>query len=121
MCIIIIKNNKKLIKTETLLASAIKNPHGMGVLWLDKWNVTYHDSEDYMILKTQRPYIAHFRYATVGAVNRANCHPFTLMKMRYYFRMVQCMDLATRKRQTLSIWQRYYLTYHAIGGRVYWR
>lgn len=78
MCIIIIKNNKKLIKTETLLASAIKNPDGLGILWLDTWNVTYHDSKDYMELKTQRPYIAHFRYATVGKVCRANCHPFNI-------------------------------------------
>lgn len=67
MCIIIVKNNNKLIKTETLMTSAVKNPHGLGILWLDKWNITYHDSKDFMVLKTQRPYIAHFRYATVGS------------------------------------------------------
>lgn len=85
MCIIIIKNNKKLIKTETLMTSAVKNPHGLGVLWLDKWNVTYHDSDEYMILKTQRPYIAHFRYATVGKVCRENCHPFNITDKEILF------------------------------------
>ena len=58
MCIIIIKNNKKLIKTETLdAASALKNPDGLGILWLDKWEITYHDSADYMQLKTTRPFV----------------------------------------------------------------
>ena len=66
MCVIIIKDNKKVISTNTLVASASINPHGLGVLWLDKWKVTYHDSNDFMILKTDRPFIAHFRYATVG-------------------------------------------------------
>ena len=98
MCIIIIKNNKKLIKTETLLASAIKNPHGLGVLWLDKWNVTYHDSEDYMVLKTQRPYIAHFRYATVGAVNRANCHPFNINEDEILFQNGTVHGLGNKKK-----------------------
>ena len=85
MCIIIIKDNKKQIKTETLIASSVKNPDGLGVLWLDKWNVTYHDSTDYMILKTKRPYIAHFRYATIGEVSKANCHPFDINKDNILF------------------------------------
>jgi gamma-glutamylcyclotransferase (GGCT)/AIG2-like uncharacterized protein YtfP len=38
--------------------------------------VTYHKSSEYKILNVDRPYIAHFRYATVGAVGRDNTHPF---------------------------------------------
>lgn len=78
MCILIIKDNKDIINTDTLVASAAINPHGLGVLWLDDWNVTYHDSSDFMMLSTERPYIAHFRYATIGAINQENCHPFNI-------------------------------------------
>tara|TARA_R100001460_G_scaffold16719_6_gene36411 strand:- start:190 stop:1188 length:999 start_codon:yes stop_codon:yes gene_type:complete len=98
MCIIIIKNNKKLIKTETLLTSAIKNPDGLGILWLDTWKVTYHDSKDYMELKTQRPYIAHFRYATVGKVCRANCHPFHIDDDNILFQNGTVHGLGNKKK-----------------------
>ena len=78
MCIIIVKDNNKLISNDTLIASATINQHGLGVLWLDSYKVTYHDSKDYMLLKTKRPYIAHFRYATVGKISVENCHPFKI-------------------------------------------
>jgi len=78
MCIIIVKDSKKLISNDILIASAAINPHGLGVLWLDSYKVTYHDSNDYMLLKTKRPYIAHFRYATVGKISLDNCHPFKI-------------------------------------------
>ena len=52
------------------------NPHGLGIIWLDTFEVTYHKSKDYKTLLTERPFIAHFRYATKGAVNLANTHPF---------------------------------------------
>ena len=98
MCIIIIKDNKKQIKTETLIASSVKNPDGLGVLWLDKWNVTYHDSTDYMILKTKRPYIAHFRYATIGEVSKANCHPFDINKDNILFQNGTVYGLGNKKK-----------------------
>lgn len=78
MCIIIIKDNNKALDYNTLVASASINPHGLGVLWLDKWNVEYYDSTEYMVLATTRPFIAHFRYATVGKVSPENCHPFSI-------------------------------------------
>ena len=52
------------------------NPHGLGIIWLDTFEVTYHKSKDYKTLLTERPFIAHFRYATKGAINLANTHPF---------------------------------------------
>lgn len=52
------------------------NPHGLGIMWLDTFEVTYHKSSEYQELATDRPYIAHFRYATVGAINKENTHPF---------------------------------------------
>jgi gamma-glutamylaminecyclotransferase len=86
MCIIIVKqDNDKVIRQDTLIASATKNPHGLGVLWLDKWNIEYFNSEDYRVLLTKRPFIAHFRYATVGKVSRENCHPFNINKNEVLF------------------------------------
>ena len=61
---------------EILKNSARINPHGLGIVWLDTYKVSYHNSKEYNLLKTDRPFIAHFRYATVGAVNRENTHPF---------------------------------------------
>ena len=79
MCVIIIKNqsNKRLSKS-TLLKASIYNPDGLGVVWLDTKEVKYYDSEDYNVLYVNRPFIAHFRKATVGLVSRENCHPFRI-------------------------------------------
>ena len=56
------------------------NPHGLGIVWLDTFDVTYHNSSEYKKLNTHRPFIAHFRYATIGAINRENTHPFVCGK-----------------------------------------
>lgn len=45
-------------------------------MWLDTFEVEYYESKKYAVLNTERPFIAHFRYATVGAVNQENTHPF---------------------------------------------
>ena len=76
MCVIIIKQKDKRIKKETLKTSAKINPHGLGIVWLDTFEVTYHKSNEYAVLYTERPFIAHFRYATIGKVNKENTHPF---------------------------------------------
>ena len=98
MCVIIIKDSNKLISTNTLVASASINPHGLGILWLDKWNITYHDSNEFMVLKTDRPFIAHFRYATVGAVNKANCHPFNINNDEVLFQNGTVWNLGNKKK-----------------------
>lgn len=77
MCIIIIKQKEKQkVSKEVLKTSSKINPHGLGIVWLDTFEVSYHKSKEYSILNTNRPYIAHFRYATIGKVNRSNTHPF---------------------------------------------
>jgi gamma-glutamylaminecyclotransferase len=76
MCIIIIKQKQNSVPMEILKNSARINPHGLGIVWLDTYSVSYHKSKDYNLLNTTRPFIAHFRYATVGEVNRENTHPF---------------------------------------------
>jgi gamma-glutamylaminecyclotransferase len=80
MCVIIIKQQGLKVSAETLKTSARINPHGLGIIWLDTYEVEYHKSTDYNKLNTDRPYIAHFRYATVGVIGRANTHPFVCGK-----------------------------------------
>jgi len=76
MCVIIIKQKGKKVPQEVAKTSARINPHGLGVVWLDTFEVTYHKSAEYKVFDTKRPFIAHFRYATVGAINKENTHPF---------------------------------------------
>lgn len=76
MCIIIIKQKGMTLPKEVAKTSSRINPHGLGVIWLDTFEVTYHQSNQYKVLDTDRPFICHFRYATVGAVNQSNTHPF---------------------------------------------
>ena len=76
MCVIIIKQKGMTLPKEVAKTSGRINPHGLGVIWLDTFEVTYHQSSQYKVLDTDRPFIAHFRYATIGAVNKENTHPF---------------------------------------------
>ena len=85
MCVIIIKDNDKIINRETLMASSIINPDGLGILWLDTYKVEKMDSKEWEMLRTKRPFIAHFRYATVGKVDISNCHPFNINKDNILF------------------------------------
>ena len=76
MCVIIIKQKGKTVLKEVAKTSAKLNPDGLGVIWLDTFDVTYHLSSEHKVLDTERPYIAHFRYATIGAIGKGNTHPF---------------------------------------------
>lgn len=88
MCVIIVKHEGKHVPTTVLRKSAIVNPHGLGVIWLDTYEVTYHKSKDYQILETERPFIAHFRYATIGSIGKANTHPFPCGKKSHELLMM---------------------------------
>jgi gamma-glutamylaminecyclotransferase len=76
MCVIIIKQLGLRLPKSVAKTSSVMNPHGLGIMWLDTFKPTFHKSSEYKILNTDRPFIAHFRYATVGAVGRHNTHPF---------------------------------------------
>jgi gamma-glutamylcyclotransferase (GGCT)/AIG2-like uncharacterized protein YtfP len=80
MCVIIIKQVGLQVTDATLKKASTINPDGLGIVWLDTFETTYHKSNEYMVLSTDRPYIAHFRYATVGAVGISNTHPFVCGK-----------------------------------------
>ena len=83
MCVIIIKQKSNIISKETLENSARINPHGLGITFLDTFETTYHKSSEYESLLTERPFIAHFRYATVGKVGLSNTHPFVCGELKH--------------------------------------
>ena len=80
MCVIIIKQKQNKIAMQTLENASLVNPHGLGVTWLDTFKTDYFKSSEYAVLDTERPFIAHFRYATIGKVCKENTHPFVCGK-----------------------------------------
>lgn len=88
MCLILLKTEGKSVPQEVIKTSARINPDGLGVVWLDNFKITYHKSKEYKVLFTDRPYIAHFRYATVGEVGKSNTHPFVCGKQSNEYLMM---------------------------------
>lgn len=76
MCVIIVKQHPGKLPNGVAKNSAKINPHGLGIVWLDTYEITYHKSAEFKKLETERPFIAHFRFATVGEIGRSNTHPF---------------------------------------------
>lgn len=76
MCVIIIKQKGMQLPKDVAKNSARINPDGLGIIWLDTFEVTYHKSAEFKKLETERPFIAHFRYATIGVICKSNTHPF---------------------------------------------
>lgn len=85
MCLLIINKKGRVLEESFLQDVADSNPHGLGVIWLDTWKMEKMDSYDYHELKSGRPYVAHFRYATVGKVTNSNIHPFKISDHLFLF------------------------------------
>ncbi len=81
MCVIIVKQKGKRLPHDVAKTSARLNPHGLGVMWMDTFEVTYHKSSEHKVLLSDRPYIGHFRYATVGAINKEKTFNIELKKL----------------------------------------
>ena len=80
MCLIIYKPKKNdRIPSRYLTNCETTNPDGFGITYLDGKCETIR-TMDYdtarELLDCDRPYVAHYRYATRGAINKSNCHPF---------------------------------------------
>lgn len=88
MCVIIIKEKGKTLPSGVAKKSAKINPHGLGIVWLDNYEITYHKSSEYKKLETDRPFIAHFRYATIGVVGLSNTHPFQCGSSKHEYLMM---------------------------------
>ena len=78
MCIIICNEKGNQLSSDMLIKCATLNPHGLGVTWLDTFKTELSLSSDWGKLKVKRPYIAHFRFATIGGVSLENNHPFEI-------------------------------------------
>lgn len=78
MCLIIHNPKGKLIPSLFIDNALCTNPDGFGIFWHDTGAVEYSMSDNHVatLLDTDRPYTAHFRYATSGPVGLKQCHPF---------------------------------------------
>lgn len=80
VCLIIHKPKGKKVPIDIIREAARRNPDGYGITYLDSFRTHRGmkcNSLDYLS-KTERPYVLHFRYATVGDISEDNCHPFSI-------------------------------------------
>jgi gamma-glutamylaminecyclotransferase len=87
MCVIIVKDHDKVLNKMDFVRAEEINPDGLGIVWLDTGEVIHTDSKNWQQLVTKRPFIAHFRYATVGAVTPENTHPYYIDGKNEWFMM----------------------------------
>lgn len=92
MCLIFLKPKKaKNYLTYERFCNALENnPHSVGIVYKDPEsnkvkierfvNPEKGKEQIYDIIKDKEEYAIHFRYATHGGVNLANCHPFIVNK-----------------------------------------
>lgn len=82
MCLIIHKPQGKRIPQDIIERAKFINPHGFGITYLDNGKtrklLSYNNVD--AILQTSRPYVCHFRFATVGDIGTNNIHPFNVDK-----------------------------------------
>lgn len=87
MCQAIVKPAEEKIEKEVLRRAWFANSNGAGIAYVDQTKGTVRIEKGYMKFKNLwRAYkkhegqtlLIHFRYATHGAVNRENCHPFSV-------------------------------------------
>ena len=79
MCLIIHKPKAKTQLNPAYIDNAeTKNPDGFGIVYLDNLEcITTMDYEEARkLIEQERPFVAHYRYATKGPVTQENCHPF---------------------------------------------
>tara|TARA_R100001440_G_scaffold22500_2_gene36700 strand:- start:5636 stop:6655 length:1020 start_codon:yes stop_codon:yes gene_type:complete len=79
MCLIIHKPNKDAIIPDHIIDNAETiNPDGFGIVFTDNnqcvRTMDYNQARE--LILSERPFVAHYRYATRGAVDKATCHPY---------------------------------------------
>lgn len=88
MCLIIHKPKAGLTINDRYIDNAEdKNPDGFGIVYTDTGECI--TTMDYIYARTlvesDRPFVAHYRYATRGKVEVKNCHPFKTRHGDYLF------------------------------------
>ena len=78
MCLIIQKPAGQVVCPDLVSYHVSRNPDGFGFLDLSTGQLTRTMSAKKIrkMCKRKAPFVAHFRYATQGDVNRSNVHPF---------------------------------------------
>jgi hypothetical protein len=84
MCVIAICRERNLTRLEVEQMDAA-NPHGIGVAWASRKRGVVQfakglsvDETLALLPKIPKPYIVHFRFASVGSITPALCHPFPI-------------------------------------------
>lgn len=101
MCIIIRNTTGKAIEESVANKCVTINPDGFGIVFLDgkggHFRTLDMGAAKRTLVTETRPYVAHCRYATVGAVCADGIHPFPLGKGRYLFQngTVEVSDQST--------------------------
>lgn len=86
MCVILAVNQgADDITTDEFFAANYTNSDGFGMAWLDNGLVkyvktTHKDADIYSEWRPPKPYVMHFRIATVGGTKPELCHPFVVSK-----------------------------------------
>jgi len=82
MCVILCANERRL--TPQMVEDANRaNPDGLGLAWIERGAVRWRkglslrDAKD-IVTDVPVPYVLHARWATVGGVTPALCHPFPI-------------------------------------------
>ena len=81
MCLIIHKPTADSIIPEFILDNAERiNPDGFGIVYTDNnecvRTMDYETARE--LISVARPFVAHYRYATRGTINKSNCHPYVV-------------------------------------------
>lgn len=81
MCLIIHKPDADSVIDEFILDNAENiNPDGFGIVYTDTnecvRTMDYETARE--LISVARPFVAHYRYATRGTVNKQGCHPYVI-------------------------------------------
>jgi gamma-glutamylcyclotransferase (GGCT)/AIG2-like uncharacterized protein YtfP len=84
MCLIIHKPTAESEIPEFILDNAERiNPDGFGIVYTDNnecvRTMDYQTARE--LISAQRPFVAHYRYATRGSIGKAGCHPYIITGM----------------------------------------
>lgn len=93
MCLIVVKpkNSKSYLDYEKFCKALNTNPHSVGILYKkdNKIKVKKYikpkeiKEKIFNLIKNKDEYAIHFRYATHGAIDTKNCHPFRVIDGLY--------------------------------------
>ena len=99
MCLIIHKPTADTIIPQHILDNAEQiNPDGFGIVYTDNneciRTMDYNHAHELVIAK--RPFVAHYRYATRGTIDKATCHPYHVQDLIRLFSNGTVADLGDK-------------------------